>query len=120
MSADIVIIDDNELYLQNTSQLFNHLGFKTEPISNPEIAIESLCQIKPKLIILDIMMPDIDGFTLLKNIKTHPQINSIPVVILSGKVFSPEKKKAIALGADKFLSKPISSNTLLEEIKCYL
>lgn len=118
--TDIILIDDNQQHLETTGQLFLHLGFVTETLSNPDGAIEFIINHLPKLIILDIMMPGIDGFSLLKNIKADARTAAIPVIIFSGKVFPPDKKKALALGATKFLTKPINTTKLLDEIKPFL
>jgi CheY-like chemotaxis protein len=63
------------------------------------------------------MMPGMDGFTLLKKIKSHHALSSIPIFILTGKAFPPDTKKALSMGADRFLTKPITSKILLEEIR---
>jgi len=117
LSIDIILIDDNQQHLDTTAQLFNHEGFITKTISHPEIALEQIAENPPRLIVLDIMMPGIDGFSLLSKIKNDARTSAIPVVILSGKVFMPDKKKAIHLGAAKFLTKPIHSSSLLNELK---
>jgi CheY-like chemotaxis protein len=115
-----MLIDDNHQHLETTAQLFNHEGYKTKTISHPESALEQIAGDQPRLIVLDIMMPGVDGFSLLRAIKNDVRTSGIPVIILSGKVFMPDKKKAISLGAAKFLTKPIHSDLLLNEIKEYL
>ncbi len=116
-TADIVLIDDSIDHTETASQLLNYHGYKTAVISNTEDAIQKLESANPRLIILDIMMPGMDGFTLLKKIKAHHALSAIPIFILTGKAFPPEERKAIALGADRFLTKPISGERLLGEIK---
>ncbi len=120
MSTDIVIIDDNAQHAENTSQFLKHHGYQTSVVLNPENALNEIKNSGPKLILLDIMMPGIDGFTLLKKLKDEQVTSKIPVFILSGKVFPPDKKKAQALGAEKFLTKPIRAQALLDEAKPYL
>lgn len=120
MRTDIVIIDDNEDHLQATTHLFKARGLNSIAISNPERALEILGSIQPKLIILDIMMPGIDGFSLLKKLKSDARLSRIPTVVLSGKVFPPDRRRAIQLGAEKFIPKPINSGKLIEEISPYL
>ena len=79
-----------------------------------------MTEVKPQLVILDIMMPGLDGFTLLKSIKENSVLKEIPVIILSGKPFIPEQRKALALGAEMYLTKPIRSQLLLEKVEPYL
>lgn len=116
-STDIVLIDDSIDHTETASQLLNYHGYRTAVILSTEKAIEQLESLNPRLIILDIMMPGMDGFTLLKKIKSHHALSAIPAFVLTGKAFPPEEKKALALGADRFLTKPISGNKLLEEIQ---
>lgn len=120
VATDILIIDDSEMYVSTLIELLKFRGFHASAVLNASQAMHSIISESPKLVILDIMMPGIDGLSLLKQIKDHPQTASTPVVVVSGKDFPPEKKKALALGAVKFLTKPINSDVLLAEIKPYL
>ncbi|MBN2424714.1 MAG: response regulator [Calditrichaceae bacterium] len=120
ISTDIALIDDSQDHTEAASQLLNYYGYSTAVISNPEGAIEKLESMNPRLIILDIMMPEMDGFTLLKKIKEHHYLGKIPTIILTGKAFPPEEKRAIMMGADKFLTKPIAVKDLLAYIDTYI
>lgn len=120
MKTDIILIDDSIQHLQTTFHLLSNVGLKVTTISDPLQAIAAVEADIPKLIIMDIMMPGIDGFALLKQIKENSLTKSIPVIILSGKVFPPDMKKAITLGAEKYLNKPINSAQLIEELKPYI
>jgi len=120
LATDICIIDDNIEYLEASTHLFEHHGFSVNTLEDPENALQFLHEKNPKLLILDIMMPHMDGFTLLRKIKTDDALSKIPVVIVSGKVFPPEKKRAITLGAAAFLSKPIQGKNLVEEVKKFI
>ena len=100
--------------------LFEKSGYSVECLSESEKALSFLESNKPKLVILDIMMPGLDGFTLLKSIKEREGLKNIPVIILSGKPFVPEQRKALALGAEMYLTKPIRGKLLLEKIKPFV
>ena len=118
--TDIIIIDDSEMHLESATTLFDHEGYSSIAVSDPEKAFTEIKGSLPRLVLLDIMMPGVDGFSLLKQIKTDKETKSIPVLVLTGKVFPPDQRKALALGAEKYLTKPISSKSLLEEIRTYL
>ncbi len=120
MSIDIILIDDSEQHLHTASHLLADAGLNVKTLSNPLEAVSFIKLNQPRLVIMDIMMPGMDGFSLLKTIKEDEAIHSIPVIILSGKVFPPDKKKALKLGAEKFLTKPINSSSLLKVLKEYL
>ena len=120
MSKDICIIDDNLEYLDTTSQYIEHHGFSVCNIEDPLNALGYLIEVKPRLILLDIMMPGVDGFTLLKQIKEDTSLKHIPIIVISGKFFPPEKKQALNMGAVAFFSKPTRGKELIEEIKKYI
>lgn len=120
METDICIIDDSREYLESAVQLIQHHGYSALTIQDPKEALSSLRKMRPRLIMLDIMMPHLDGFSLLKKIKNNVTLHDIPVIIVSGKVFLPEKKRAKGLGAEAFLTKPVSAKDLIGEIKKYL
>lgn len=120
LSTDICIIDDNQEYLEITTQFIEHHGYTVCSLEDPLDAINRLREKNPKLIILDIMMPGVDGFTLLKQIKEDTVLNNIPVFVISGKIFPPERKQAINMGATAFFTKPIMGKELVEEISKYV
>ena len=120
MKSDILIIDDNVSHLETVTEYFDYNGYQATTLSDPREAITKITEIKPKIILLDIMMPYMDGLTLLKKIKEIDEIKEIPVIILSGKIFPPEMKKAISLGAEKYLTKPVKSSDLLAFVQEYL
>jgi len=119
MEKDIFIIDDNQAYLEASRQLLQQNGYKVTTIKDPHHALKSLHRKQPHLIILDIMMPNMDGFTLLRHIKDDVQLQKIPVLIVSGKIFSPEKKRAASMGAVDFLTKPVKGKDLIAKITEY-
>lgn len=119
MGKDICIIDDNQEYLEASSQLLQENGYKVTTINDPHYALQFLQHNKPHLIILDLMMPNMDGFTLLRQIKDDIHLRNIPVLIVSGKVFLPEKKRAASMGAVDFLTKPVKGKDLLSKITEY-
>ena len=120
MSIDILLIDDSEMHVSTLIKLLEVRGYSAEAVLNPAEALSVIESRNPRLVILDIMMPGIDGLSLLKKIKENPATSDVPIIVFSGKMFPPEKKKALALGAEKFLIKPMSSADLLEELKPFL
>ena len=117
MAVDILLIDDNVDHLEVSTQFFTHHEYSVQTLSEPLDALQKIKEINPRLLILDIMMPGMDGFTLLNQIKNEPLLDQLPVIILSGKNFPPERKKAMHLGAKRYLTKPIHSSKLLNEVR---
>lgn len=120
MTIDVCIIDDNKEYLEMVTEYIEHQGYSVYSLEDPLHAIKKIIENKPKIIFLDIMMPGIDGFTLLKQIKEDSVLKDIPVIVISGKMFPPEKKQALNLGAVAFFTKPTKGEELVEEIKKHI
>jgi CheY-like chemotaxis protein len=66
------------------------------------------------------MMPEVDGFTILKKIRDDEKLKSIPVIVYTSKMFAVDKKKALFLGANSFIAKPVKGAVIIEEIKKFL
>ena len=114
---DICIIDDNFEQANILNVLIEYYGFKSTFFTNSETAYQHISKSKPKLIILDLMMPDIDGLKLCRMIKQNPETADVKVIIYSGKVFDVDRRRAMDLGADLFITKPARSKVLLDSIK---
>jgi DNA-binding response OmpR family regulator len=112
----VLLIDDSIEYLDAMQLLLESSGYEIFRTSQPLQTINLINQHQPHLVILDIMMPETDGLHVLSAIKA--QTNHQPeVLIISGKNFAPERKRALALGAAGYLTKPIGASLLLAEIR---
>jgi CheY-like chemotaxis protein len=114
---DIYIVDDNFDQANILKLLIEHYGYKTTFTTNSEDAYQGIIKTQPKLVILDLMMPDLDGFKLCRMIKENPKTSYIKVIIYSGKLYESDRRTAIRSGADIFLTKPTRSQILLDSIK---
>jgi len=84
-----------------------------------EEALSIIEEEKPDLVLLDIIMPGIDGFEVCSRIKKNPETSGIPVIFLSGNDSPEEKLKGAQLGAADYMTKPVDSELLLSKIKQY-
>ncbi len=114
---DIIVIDDNYEQANIIKLLVEEYGFRARFVTDSHKAFEVVKTEKPRLIILDLMMPEIDGLRLCKMIKEHPETANTRIIIYSGKMYESDRRKALALGADLFLTKPTRSYILLDAIK---
>lgn len=119
-SVDVLVIDDNRHQLNFITRLLNSRGLRTQALEKSKNALSIIQKIKPKLIILDILMPSIDGFTILKRIRANTSFGNIPVIVYTGKTFDVDKRKALSLGANTFLPKPSRSSVLMTEVEKYI
>ena len=118
--VDILVIDDNDLQLEYLSHLLKSHGYTTHTTDDSKNAFSTIMNIHPRLIILDIMMPEVDGFTILKKIRDDEKLKSIPVIVYTSKMFAVDKKKALFLGANSFIAKPVKGAVIIDEIKKFL
>lgn len=117
----IVIIDDNEDDLILAQEMFSDVGFlgNITPFLSSVKAWNYLQETDPSisLVFMDINMPIQNGFELLQKIRTHPQLQSLPVVMLSGSSREEERIQAIQEGANAYITKPLDFTHLVEVIK---
>ncbi|MBX7150413.1 response regulator [bacterium] len=117
MSKKILIIDDDDDHLAVTSNLLRHIGkFAVVASTDSTAAMEIIRREKPDLILLDIMMPKVDGLSICKQVKESPDLNYIKVIVYSAKIFEVDRKNAMKVGADAYISKVIESGKLIDTI----
>lgn len=116
-NAHILIVDDEESIRSLLRQELTEAGYLTSEASNGKEAIESIRQHRPDLIILDIMMPEINGFDVAAILKNDPQTMDIPIIILS---IVQDKARGFRIGVDRYLTKPIDTAQLFEDISALL
>lgn len=117
MKKKVLIVDDsntNNFLLQSILDLE---GINSTIAFSGEEAFKLLKIEKPSLILLDIMMPDQDGFSILSKLKESPDTNNIPVVFITARSEDGIKEKAIKAGAIDLLNKPIEVNDVLHKVK---
>jgi CheY-like chemotaxis protein len=115
--CDIYIVDDNYEQANILKLLTEHYGYRTDFTTSSEDAYKGIIKSQPKLVILDLMMPEIDGLKLCRMIKENPKTSDIKIIIYSGKLYESDRRTAIRSGADVFLTKPTRSQILLDSIK---
>lgn len=113
---DIVIVDDDPMVGNLSHDLLIDEGYKVCLVQNSGEAIETIREKKPRLVILDIMMPGVSGMELCKRVKSDPELKKIKVVFVSGKAFQAEKQRALELGCDIFIQKPYNVDTFAKTI----
>lgn len=117
MSKRILVVDD-EMYIVNILD-FTLAGEGWEVISanNGEDALRTLLKVEPDLVILDVMMPRIDGVEVCRAIKAREESADTPVILLSAKDSDRDRDKGMEAGANLYLTKPFSPSRLIEEIR---
>ena len=117
MKKYILIVDDDENIRNLLSIYLENEGFNTIKAENAKEALEILAEKEIELILLDIMMPKIDGLTVLENIRT---VSDIPIILLTAKSQEEDKLYGYDIGADDYITKPFSPKILVAKVKALL
>lgn len=113
----VLIVDDEPAILMSLEFLLRKNGYGVFIARSGTEAKEVAERESPEVVVLDIMMPDVDGYQVCEFIKSHPVLSSTRVIFLSAKSKEADMEKGLALGADAYLTKPFSTKVLLEKIK---
>jgi len=118
--AKLLVIDDDVALLELLRVHLKHAGHAVRTAGDAAEGIRALLSDPPELILSDISMPYLDGFELLRALRSEPMTQSIPVIFLTGRNDEDSPVKARALGVDDYLSKPIHVEELLSSIDAVL
>jgi adenylate cyclase len=118
--SKILIVDDEPFNVDYLEQELDDLGYKTVSASNGQEALEQVAASSPDLILLDVMMPIMDGFTVCRILKSNDETRLIPIIIMTALDGVDDRIKGIEAGADDFLTKPINQRELLARIQTAL
>jgi DNA-binding response OmpR family regulator len=110
----VLVVDDEQRILNFLSSKLKVSGYDVLTASNGVEALEQVQAQEPDLVVLDVLMPKMDGFETLKELRTF---SSVPVIILSAKGTNADKVKGLHLGADDYLAKPFSPDELIARIE---
>jgi two-component system phosphate regulon response regulator PhoB/two-component system alkaline phosphatase synthesis response regulator PhoP len=116
----IAIVDDEPDIVELVRLHLTKAAFKVEGFLNAEKFLKFLDKTKPDLIILDLMLPDADGFEVCKYLKAKGELSPIPVIMLTAKDEESDKILGLELGADDYVTKPFSPKELVARVKAVL
>lgn len=112
----ILVVDDDPYILMSLEFLMKKNGYQVIIARNGTEALEAINTVKPNLILLDIMMPDVDGYSICKHVKSKKELKDIHVVFLSAKTKETDVQKGLDLGASMYITKPFSTRDLMKKV----
>ena len=113
----ILLIDDNKSLLTMISRILKHEGYRTATALNGRMALATFEEVRPDLVILDILMPGIDGFQVLDKMRIQ---SHLPVIVLTAGTDEELLEQSLVAGADDYMKKPFSIKELLARIRAKL
>jgi DNA-binding response OmpR family regulator len=116
MASHILIVDDEPNIVLSLEYLMRREGFEVAVAGDGEAALQAMAERRPDLVILDVMLPRLNGFEVCRRIRSEPAWRGVRVLMLTAKGRETEMRKGLEVGADAYVTKPFSTRDLVAEI----
>ena len=117
MMATILLVEDNELNRDMLSRRLIRRGYEVLIATNGRQGHAMACSMMPDLILMDIGLPEMDGWQVTRLLKSNPSTSAIPIIALTAHALSTDREKALEAGCDEYDTKPIEFPRLLQKIE---
>lgn len=113
----VLVVDDDDAVASSVTQLLREEGYTAVPVTDPRRAVETFSGLQPDLVILDVLMPSVDGISLCLQLRRE---SDVPVLFLSAKRDAPDRVVGLRIGADDYVGKPFDNDELLARVGALL
>ena len=113
----ILIVDDEPNIVLALELLMKKEGYEVHTVDDGERAVQAAKELRPDLILLDIMMPKMDGYEVCQRIRSDALLKDVSIIMLTAKGREVEREKGLALGADHYITKPFSTRQVVMKVK---
>ena len=117
MSWSVLIVDDEPMTQDLLRMMLEPAGFRVTCAEDGLEALQKIEENKPDIMVLDVMMPNMDGITVCKKIRSNVEMADIPIVMLSGKTHLNAVEEGLGAGANRYLAKPMSRTDLIQNLR---
>lgn len=117
MTKQILLVEDEPNIVVSLTFLFERAGFTVATEQNGHKALEIALYEPPDALVLDVMLPGLDGFEVLRRLRADPRGKSLPVLMLTAKGQREDRENAVKFGADMFITKPFSNTEVLKAME---
>lgn len=117
MAQRILVVDDEPSIVLSLQYLLQREGYEVDIAADGEAALEAAARRPPALIILDIMLPTMNGFEVCRRLRADPARAGVKVLMLTARGRDTEVQKGLKLGADLYVTKPFSTHELLDQVR---
>lgn len=116
-SMRILLLEDNDINRQLLSEYLNYLGYQVLALADGCNLFQALSDFQPHLILLDLKLPGVDGYTILEQIQQSSQWHHVPIIVVSAFAFKADQQRALDLGAKRYFVKPVRLPQLNQAIQ---
>lgn len=113
----ILLVEDNHLNRQMLEDYLVFCGYQVLGLAFGSNFFQTVADFQPHLVLLDLKLPDVDGYTLLEQMRQRPEWQIIPVIVVSAFAFKADRQRALNLGAKRYFVKPVSLRDLRQAIE---
>ncbi len=117
MTTRVLVAEDEPNIVESLSFILNRSGCDVTSVTDGEAALNSIRADKPNVVILDVMLPKMNGFEVLKAVRSDETVKDIPIIILTAKGQSQDRRMAEEIGANAFVTKPFSNQHIIETVQ---
>jgi DNA-binding response OmpR family regulator len=116
----VLIAEDESHIVESLSFILAREGYEVSSAGDGETAFSSLSACLPDLMILDIMLPRMNGFEVLRRVRADPDLRGLPVILLTAKGQAQDRQRADEIGADAFITKPFSNREVIDRVRALM
>ncbi|MBD6616702.1 response regulator [Komarekiella sp. 'clone 1'] len=113
----VLLLEDNDVNRMLLSDYLSYYGYDVQSLSKGSTFFSSIEKFQPELMLLDLKLPDIDGYSLLEQIQKKPSLSKIPIIVVSAFAFKADQERAMRLGARHYFVKPVNLKNLILTIE---
>jgi DNA-binding response OmpR family regulator len=117
VTTRVLVAEDEPNIVESLSFILIRSGCNVTSVSDGEAALTSILAEKPNVVILDVMLPKMNGFEVLKAVRSDVSVKDIPIIILTAKGQSQDRRMAEEIGANAFVTKPFSNQHIIETVQ---
>ncbi len=120
MNARVLLVEDNEQNRYLATFLLENAGFTVTHAENGRVAVELAPQVRPDLILMDIQMPEMDGYEAARHLLANPELARVPIVAITSYAMVGDRERAMEIGFAGYIEKPIEPENFIEQIGGFL
>ncbi|NLI70065.1 MAG: response regulator [Firmicutes bacterium] len=118
--GEILLVEDEKNIILGVRTCLEAVGYDVHVVEDGEEALDYVNERKPDLILLDLMLPKVDGFEVCRTLKSNEETKDIPIIVLTARTGMEDRQRVAELGAESYMTKPFRPQELWDKIKHYL